>query len=132
MTHMKKKLLAGTTLFALALGISAYARRTATGSVQNKVLTLKVTKQLPASFEATLNGGKVVSMKAIYADGTRITLKQQSKPARNMTCPAGTHQACWEDQELQMSLCDCVPSGGSGGGFGGSAVVSLGKLGRVE
>ncbi len=123
--NSNKKLLAFGILLVAVLCISAYARRVGTAAVEDTHFTLKLDeKATPASFDATVIGGKVVGMMAVFPSGNRIALTQQSKPTCATSCPAGQYLSCWEDQDLQMSMCVCI----SGGGKRGSAVVSLGKL----
>jgi len=129
MKYSKKNLLAIVVLLATAICISAYVRTAGTASVQDTHMTLKFDeKATPVSFDAQLSAGKVVGMMALYPDGSRVALKHQNKPTCATSCPAGQYLSCWEDHEQQMSICVCKSSGGGGS----SAVVSLGKLGRVE
>jgi hypothetical protein len=129
MKTSKKKLLTIVVLLAAAICISAYARRAGTPLVQDTHMTLKFDeKATPVSFDAQITAGKIVGMTALYPGGDRVALKQQSKPTCATSCPAGQYLSCWEDHEQQMSICVCKSSGGGGS----SAVVSLGKLGRVE
>lgn len=131
MSYSKKKLLAIVVLLAAAICISAYVRTSGTAFVQDTHMTLKFDeKATPVSFDAQLSAGKIVGMTALYPGGNRVALKQQSEPTCATSCPAGQYLSCWEDHEQQMSICVCKPSGG--GSHGSSAVVSLGKLGRVE
>jgi hypothetical protein len=122
MKYSNMKLLAVIALLAAALGISAYARRIGTGSVQDQHVTIKVNQKAPASFDAELSAGKVVGMTAVYQDESKLALKQQDKPTCATSCPAGQRLSCWEDHEQMMSICVCVS-----GGKAASAVVSLGK-----
>jgi hypothetical protein len=109
-------------LLAAAVCISAYAWRAATASGQDTHVSIPVNGKAPTSFDAELKDGKVVAMTAIYPDGTKLPLTQQSKPTSATSCPAGQTLTCWEDYDLLMSMCACV------GGKRSSAVVSLGKL----
>lgn len=114
-------------LLVAVVGISAYAWNVTTASTQDTHISIPVTGKAPASFDAEWKDGKVAAMTAIYPDGAKVALTQQSKPSAQWSCPAGQVLTCWEDHGLQMSMCACVAIG-----KGSSAVVSLGKLGRVE
>lgn len=109
-----KSLMAASLLCALAAAAPADAGRPGVQTSAGGPTFIRLSdEQKPDGFEMRERDGRVVGMTVVKKDGSRMPLKQQSRPTCATSCPAGQTLTCWEDEEQLMSVCVCGPRGSS-------------------
>jgi hypothetical protein len=121
-----RKLPAAIVLMTATLFVSFIVGHRLGAQTTLEWITLGLNEKAKAeSFAAQVRGGKVVGMTAVKKDGSRLTLKQQSKPTCATSCPSGQTLTCWEDYEQMMSICVCGTGGGGGMATGKVAMQDM-------